>query len=52
MALDQKVAVIKTRNNNGAKKFDYWVRLSTLDKGKPVYIPVQYKKYLRIYRVS
>ena len=28
-----------------ATAFDYWIRLSTLDKGKPVYVPVKSNGY-------
>jgi putative transposase len=47
MALDSKVALIseKSLDEGKAKAFDYWVRLSTLDKGKPVYIPVKTNGY-------
>lgn len=45
MALDQKVAVITGKEKTGAKSFDYWIRLSTLDKGKPIYIPVKSNAY-------
>lgn len=40
MALDNKVAVISAKAEGKAKSFDYWVRLSTLDKGKPIMVPV------------
>jgi putative transposase len=40
MALDSKVALISEKNPEGAKSFDYWIRLSTTEKGYPSYIPV------------
>ena len=40
MALDNKVAVISEARPDGARSFDYWVRLSTLEKGYPVMLPV------------
>ena len=40
MALDNKVAVISEARPDGARSFDYWVRLSTLEKGYPVMLSV------------
>jgi putative transposase len=40
MALDSKVALTSERKPDGAMSFDYWIRLSTTDKGRPSYIPV------------
>ena len=57
MALDEKVAVVSkaTPQTGGgeksggkagrAKEFDYWVKLSTLQKGKPIYIPLKTNPY-------
>jgi len=45
MALDNKVAVIKKKESNKAKEFDYWIRFSTLTKNKPVYIPLKSNSY-------
>jgi len=32
MHLDEKVAVLKEKEPNKAKTFDYWLRLSTIEK--------------------
>ena len=45
MALDSKVVSIMDKDNNKATTFDYWVKLATLDKGKPVLLPVKTNKY-------
>ena len=45
MNLDNKVAVIAEKIHDKAKTFDYWLRLSTCEKGKPVYMPVESNKY-------
>jgi len=45
MNLDNKVAVIAQKTHDKAKTFDYWLRLSTCEKGKPVYMPVESNKY-------
>ncbi len=53
MHLDQKVAVISacsefyrtSKSSGNATEFDYWVRLSILDKGNPAYIPVKTNHY-------
>ena len=45
MNLDNKVAVIAQKIHDKAKTFDYWLRLSTCEKGKPVYMPVESNKY-------
>jgi len=45
MNLDNKVAVITEKMMDKAKTFDYWLRLSTFEKGKPVYMPVQSNEY-------
>ena len=43
--LDSKVAKIETKKLQGATEFDYWIKLSTLEKGKPVYLPVKSNHY-------
>ena len=45
MNLDNKVAVIAQKTHDKAKTFDYWLRLSTCEKGKPVHMPVESNKY-------
>ncbi len=45
LQLDNKVAKIETKKENGAKNFDYWIKLSTLNKGKPVYLPLESNPY-------
>ncbi len=43
MHLDQKVAVIE--ENRKSKTFDKWIKLSTLDSGKPVCLPLKNNPY-------
>ena len=43
--LDIKVAKIETKKENKAIEFDYWIKLSTLEKGKPIYIPIKSNDY-------
>ena len=48
LALDNKVAEISKKtetNKHSAKHFDYWIKLSTLEKGNPVYLPLLTNKY-------
>jgi putative transposase len=45
MHLDNKVALISRKIDSKAVSFDYWVRLSTMDKGSPVYLPVITNQY-------
>jgi len=45
MHLDGKVVELSKREKNGAKAFDYWLKVSTLEKGKPVYIPLKANTY-------
>ncbi|MBU4403371.1 MAG: transposase [Actinobacteria bacterium] len=45
LALDAKVASILPREENKATEFDYWLKISTLDKGHPTYIPLQTNYY-------
>ena len=44
LALDDKVAKISIKKD-GANSFDYWIKLSTLVYGKPVYIPIKRNEY-------
>ncbi len=44
MHLDQKVAVLE--RNKHSKSFEYWLKVSTLEKRKPVYIPLKANKYI------
>ncbi len=44
MHLDQKVAVLE--KNTHSKSFEYWLKVSTLEKRKPVYIPLKANKYI------
>ncbi len=43
MHLDQKVAVLE--KNTYSKSFDCWLKVSTLEKRKPVYIPLKANRY-------
>jgi hypothetical protein len=45
MHLDGKVIDLSKKEENGAKSFDYWLKVSTLEKGKPVYIPLKANTY-------
>ncbi|GAB6182932.1 hypothetical protein [Thermodesulfovibrio hydrogeniphilus] len=45
MQLDSKVALIKEKEPDKAKEFDYWIRLSTIQKGNPIYIPLKSNSY-------
>lgn len=45
MALDSKVALITSKQPDKAISFDYWTRLSTTDKGKPLYMPLKTNGY-------
>jgi putative transposase len=45
MQLDQKVAKIEKRKEDKAKEFDWWIKLSTLNKGKPIYLPIYKNSY-------
>jgi putative transposase len=44
LALDNKVAKISIKAD-GANSFDYWIKLSTLDYGNPIYIPIKTNEY-------
>ena len=43
--LDSKVAKVEAKKENKAKEFDYWIKLSTLEKGNPIYLPVKSNYY-------
>lgn len=45
MALDSKVAQIAEKKKGKAEVFDWWIRLSTMEKGKPVYVPITTNEY-------
>ncbi len=45
MALDSKIALVSDKTPEQAKHFDHWVRLSTLEKRKPVYVPIKHNDY-------
>ncbi|WP_299237588.1 transposase [Sulfurihydrogenibium sp.] len=45
MHLDGKVIDINKKKENGAKSFDYWLKIATLEKGKPIYIPLKANVY-------
>jgi len=47
MHLDQKVAVLKQKQDEKAKSFDYWVAVSTLQTGKRTYIPLKDNSYAK-----
>lgn len=42
MVLDKKVAVLE---KSSVKEFDYWIKLSTLNSGKPIRIPIKSYDY-------
>ena len=43
--LDSKVAKIETKKESEAVKYDYWIKLSTLEKGNPIYLPIKSNNY-------
>ena len=45
MHLDGKVIDISKKKENSAKSFDYWIKIATLEKGKPIYIPLKANTY-------
>ncbi len=45
MQLDFKVCIIENKISNKAKNFDYWLNFSTLEKGKPIKLPIQSNSY-------
>lgn len=44
LKLDEKVATLEVSEN--ATHFDYFLKLSTLEKGKPIYLPLNRNPYL------
>ena len=44
LKLDEKVAVLEVSKH--ASHFDYFLKLSTLQKGKPIYLPLKHNPYL------
>lgn len=44
LKLDEKVAILEISKN--ATHFDYFLKLSTLQKGKPIYLPLKRNPYL------
>jgi len=47
MHLDGKVVDINKKKENGAKSFDYWIKIAILEKGKPIYIPLKANIYAK-----
>jgi transposase, IS605 OrfB family, central region len=45
MHLDGKVVDISKKKENKAVEFDYWLKIATLEKGKPIYIPLKANTY-------
>lgn len=45
MTLDYRFVELQKSNNS----FDYWVKIATLNKGKPVLIPIKSYNYLNQY---
>jgi putative transposase len=45
MHLDGKVVEISKKKENGAKSFDYWIKMATLEKRRPIYIPLKANKH-------
>jgi len=45
MHLDGKVVEFLSKKEGKAKHFDYWLKISTLEKRKPVYIPLAKNSY-------
>lgn len=45
MHLDSKVAVIQKKQPDKAREFDYWIKLSTLDRGNPILLPLKANSY-------
>ncbi len=42
LSLDKKVAIIEKSKTT---EFEYWIKLSTLESGKPISIPLKSNKY-------
>ena len=45
LQLDSKVAKIETKKESEVVKYDYWIKLSTLEKGNPIYLPIKSNNY-------
>ena len=45
MLLNRNVAEIAIADKKQSPEFDYWVKLATLDKGKPILMPIRSNKY-------
>lgn len=45
LQLDSKVVKIEAKQENNTESFDYWVKVSILEKGKPVYLPITSNEY-------
>ena len=45
MLLNTNVAQIKKQQKDKANSFDYWIKLSTLDAGKPIMLPIKSSDY-------
>lgn len=45
LSLDNKVAIIKSKEKDKAKHFDYWIQLSALTKHKLIQIPIKTSQY-------
>lgn len=45
MALDAKVAEISVKKDNAASEFEYWIRMSTKERNKPIYLPMKTNSY-------
>jgi len=45
MHLNGKIVEISKKKEKGAKSFDYWIKVATLEKGKPIYIPLKANTY-------
>jgi transposase, IS605 OrfB family, central region len=45
MHLDAKVIDMSKKKENKAVEFDYWIKMATLEKGKPIYIPLKANTY-------
>jgi len=43
--LDGKVFELLPKQQGKAESFDYWLKISTLEKGKPIYIPLRKNSY-------
>ena len=46
MHLDDKVVKLHKKDISKAKSFDYWLKVSTAEKGKPVYVPLMKNSYV------